>query len=39
VLERARFAGGRFFHDGAPKDATGLNGEEQAALAAFLDLL
>jgi hypothetical protein len=39
VLERVRFAGGRFFHDGAPKDATGLNGEEQGALAAFLDLL
>jgi len=39
VLDRARFAGGRFFHDGAPRDATGFNGEEQAALAAFLDLL
>ncbi|HEV3190034.1 MAG TPA: hypothetical protein VGY54_06030, partial [Polyangiaceae bacterium] len=39
VLERARFAGGRFFHDGAPQDGKALNAEEQAALAAFLDLL
>jgi hypothetical protein len=39
VLDRVRFAGDRFFHDGAPEDAARLSGEEEAALAAFLDLL
>jgi hypothetical protein len=39
VLDRVRFAGNLFFHDGAPQGATALNEEEQAALAAFLDLL
>jgi hypothetical protein len=39
VLDRASFAGGRFFHDAAPAGAIGLRGDEKRALAAFLDLL
>jgi hypothetical protein len=39
VLDRASFAGGVFFHDGAPAGAIGLAGAEKTALAAFLDLL
>jgi hypothetical protein len=42
VLDRARFAGGRFFHDGAPASAVGssaLGEDEKNELAAFLDLL
>jgi hypothetical protein len=39
VLDRARFAGGKFFHDGAPQEAAGLTASEKTSLAAFLDLL
>jgi hypothetical protein len=39
VLDRASFAGGVFFHDGAPEGAVGLADTEKTALAAFLDLL
>ena len=39
VLDRASFAGGVFFHDGAPEGAAGLADTEKSALAAFLDLL
>jgi hypothetical protein len=39
LLDRVRFAGGTFFHDGAPEWATGLPDEEKKELAAFLDLL
>jgi hypothetical protein len=39
VLDRARFADGHFFHEGAPERATALRADEKAGLAAFLDLL
>jgi len=39
VLERARWDGARFFHDGAPEAASGLTPDERASLAAFLLLL
>ena len=39
VLDRASFAAGVFFHDGAPAGAIGLAGAEKTELAAFLDLL
>ncbi len=39
VLDRSRFAGGRFFHECAPEGATALRTDEKAGLAAFLDLL
>jgi hypothetical protein len=39
VLDRASFAGGLFFHDGAPAGATHLVDAEKTELAAFLDLL
>jgi hypothetical protein len=39
VLDRASFAGGVFFHDGAPEGAVRLADTEKTALAAFLDLL
>jgi hypothetical protein len=39
VLERARFAGAEFWHDGAPGEAQGLAPEEVEALQAFLELL
>jgi hypothetical protein len=39
VLDRARFADGKFFHEGAPPEAGGLTPPEKASLAAFLDLL
>jgi hypothetical protein len=39
VLDRVRFAGGAFFHEGAPEEAGRLRDDEKLALAAFLDLL
>ena len=39
VLDRVRFAGDEFFHDGAPESAEGLAEDEKAQLGAFLDLL
>ena len=39
VLDRASFAAGVFFHDGAPAGAVGLADSEKAVVAAFLDLL
>lgn len=39
VLDRARFAGGTFFHDGAPPGAASLPESERRALASFLVLL
>jgi hypothetical protein len=39
VLDWAGFAGGHFFHEGAPAGSTALSPPEKAALLAFLDLL
>jgi hypothetical protein len=39
VLDRARFAPGRFVHDGPLEGAAVLDAQEKTALAAFLDLL
>jgi hypothetical protein len=39
VLDGAAYAGGLFFHDGAPEGATRLPAYERAPLLAFLDLL
>ena len=39
VLERARFDGAHFFHDGGPPGASRLSNAEARALAAFLALL
>ncbi len=39
VLDRASFAGDRFFHDAAPAGAIGLRADEKGALHAFLNLL
>jgi hypothetical protein len=39
VLDRVGFDNGRFFHDGAPREAVALGEEEKAELSAFLDLL
>ena len=39
ILDGARFANGRFWHEGAPDTATSLTDQEKSQLAAFLDLL
>jgi hypothetical protein len=39
VLDRARFGGGRFFHDEGPAGSEPLGDQDKRALAAFLELL